>query len=64
MMRFQFRSVHAVDGKVAVHVTAFLPLGITKEIHVHLSPEDADKLIVRARVALDEIRAAGMRRLT
>lgn len=64
-MRFQFRSVDAIDGTVAVHVTAHMPLGITKEIHVRLSPDDAEKLIARARAAIDSIRTTGTaRRLT
>jgi hypothetical protein len=64
LVSFKFRSVRAVAGAVAVHITAFLPLGITKEIRVSLSPTDARLLIDRAGVALKEIDAeAGTPRL-
>jgi hypothetical protein len=55
MMRFKFRSVVADGGHVLVHVTTFLPLGMTKEIHVRLTPDDARRLITHAEIALTEI---------
>lgn len=57
MIRFKFRSVIADEGHVLVHVTTFLPLGITKEIRVRLTPDDARKLIDRAELALLELGA-------
>lgn len=52
LVSFKFRSVAPVNGVVAVHITAFLPLGITKEIKVSLSPGDTRLLIDRAAAAL------------
>lgn len=58
LVSFKFRSVRAVHGHVAVHITAHLPLGITKEINVTLSRDDARLLIDRAEIALRELAAA------
>lgn len=55
MISFKFRNVAAVDGYVLVHVTTFLPLGITKEIRVKLTPTDAQRLIDRAGLVLAEL---------
>lgn len=63
MISFRFRSVTAMSGLVRVHVTTFLPLGLTKEIHVQLTPADAQKLIDRAAVVLRELAAADAKRL-
>ncbi|MDE3097035.1 MAG: hypothetical protein KGK07_13685 [Chloroflexota bacterium] len=57
LVSFKFRSVRAVNGLVAVHITAFLPLGITKEINVNLSAADATLLVERAQLALRELEA-------
>lgn len=62
MVSFRFRSVAADHGHVLVHVTTFLPLGLTKEIRVRLTPDDARKLIERAELALSEL--ADAKRLT
>lgn len=52
MTSFKFRSVTADLGCVLVHVTAFLPLGLSKEIRVRLAPDDARRLIAALQAAL------------
>lgn len=55
MSSVKFRSVSADHGCILVHVTAFLPLGLTKEIRVRLTPDDARQLIQRAELALGDL---------